>query len=74
VEDDSVKVGVLLARVWFQGRTLVARVTTTPDVEAQEPVSVVVATRRALHQEIDRWLHEMGYRGNEESGDDRQVE
>jgi hypothetical protein len=74
VEDDRARVGVLLARVWFHGRTLVARVTTTPDVEAHESVSIVVATRGALHKEIDRWLHEMGYTDEEEVDDGRAVD
>jgi hypothetical protein len=60
-EDDSV--GVLVVRVWFHEGSPVMRLTTTPDVVTVEPVSLVVGTREALHQEIDRWLHAMEQRG-----------
>jgi hypothetical protein len=59
-EDDSV--GLLIVRGWFHEGSPVMRLTTTPDVITVEPVSLVVATREALHQEIDRWLHEMDQR------------
>ena len=53
-EGDSV--GVLVIRVWFHEGSPVMRLTTTPDVITVEPVSLVVGTREALHEEIDRWL------------------
>jgi hypothetical protein len=63
VSEEGASVGVLVVRVWFHEGSPVMRLTTTPDVVAVEPVSLVVGTREALHQEIDRWLHEMAPRG-----------
>jgi hypothetical protein len=63
VSEEGDSVGVLVVRVWFHEGSPVMRLTTTPDVVAVEPVSLVVGTREALHQEIDRWLHEMAPRG-----------
>jgi hypothetical protein len=62
-EDDSV--GMLVVRGWFHEGSPLMRLTATPDVVAVEPVSLVVGTREALHQEIDRWLHEMEQRAAE---------
>jgi hypothetical protein len=62
VDEEGDSVGVFVARVWFHDGSPVMRLTSTPDVVAVEPVSLVVATRPALHQEIDRWLHEMEQR------------
>jgi hypothetical protein len=61
--------GTLLVRAWLHDRGFVARVTRTPDIAALAPVSIVVATRRALHQEVDRWLNEMGHVNDEELND-----
>lgn len=58
VSEEGDSVGVLIVRVWFHEGSPVMRLTTTPDVVAVEPVSLVVGSREALHQEIDRWLHE----------------
>jgi hypothetical protein len=63
VGEEGDSVGVLVVRVWFHEGSPVMRLTTTPDVVAVAPVSLVVGTREALHQEIDRWLHEMEPRG-----------
>ena len=63
VGEEGDSTGVLVVRVWFHEGSPVMRLTTTPDVVAVEPVSLVVGTREALHQEIDRWLHEMEQRG-----------
>ena len=63
VSEEGDSVGVLVVRVWFHEGSPVMRLTTTPDVAAVEPVSLVVGTREALHQEIDRWLHEMAPHG-----------
>jgi hypothetical protein len=70
MEEDGVeRVGSLTARVWFQHRSIVVRVTSTPDLAGMAPVSTVVATRRALHREIDRWLRDMGYVEQDELDD-----
>lgn len=63
VSEEGDSVGMLVVRAWFHEGSPVMRVTTTPDVVAVEPVSLVVSTREALHQEIDRWLHELEQRG-----------
>jgi hypothetical protein len=63
VGEEGDSVGVLVVRVWFHEGSPVMRLTTTPDVVAVAPVSLVVGTREALHQAIDRWLHEMEQRG-----------
>lgn len=63
VDEEGDSVGVLVVRVWFHEGSPVMRLTATPDVVAVASVSLVVGTREALHQEIDRWLHEVEQRG-----------
>lgn len=63
VDEEGDSTGVLVIRVWFHEGSPVMRLTTTPDVVAVAAVSLVVGTREALHQEIDRWLHAMEQRG-----------
>ena len=63
VDEAGNPVGMFIVRGWFHEGSPVMRLTTTPDVVAVEPVSLVVSTREALHQEIDRWLHELEQRG-----------
>jgi hypothetical protein len=63
VSEEGDSVGVLVIRMWFHEGSPVMRLTTTTDVVAVDPVSLVLVTREALHQEIDRWLHEMEQRG-----------
>lgn len=64
VGEEGDSVGVLVVRVWFHEGSPVMRLITTPDVISVEPVSLVVGTREALHQEIDRWLRAMEQHGN----------
>jgi len=52
-------VGWLLIRAWHHDGVLMARVTRTPDVAAMAPRSVVVATRDALHREVEQWLDDL---------------
>jgi hypothetical protein len=70
--ENSKILGGLLVRAWLHDQALVARVTSTPDVDTVAPVTVVVATPRQLHREVARWLHELGVSGSEgwESEDD----
>jgi hypothetical protein len=63
VSEEGDLVGVLVVRMWFHEGSPVMRLTTMTDVAAVDPVSLVLVTREALHQEIDRWLHEMEQRG-----------
>jgi hypothetical protein len=65
--ENSKTIGVLLVRAWLHDQSLVARVTSTPDVVTVAPVTVVVATPRQLHREVARWLHELGVSGTEDS-------
>jgi hypothetical protein len=63
VGEEGDTVGMFIVRGWFHEGSPVMRLTTTPDVVAVEPVSLVVGTREALHEEIDRWLDEVEQRG-----------
>lgn len=57
--------GMLIVRAWLHDRSLVARVSRTPEVEAVAPVTVVVTGPRQLYREVTRWLRELGVEGME---------
>jgi len=61
VDSPSQALGTLLVRAWIHERTLLARIIRTPDVASVPAAWTVVASRRALHQEIDMWLSHMGW-------------
>ena len=69
VGESSELVAALQVRAWLHDGSLVARVTRTADLAATIPVTVVVTSRHALHDEVDRWLHEMGYVDGAASGE-----
>lgn len=50
------RTGVFLIRAWIHDGTLVARVTSTPDVGSVEPKILVLASGDQLRREFDDWL------------------
>lgn len=52
--------GMLVVRAWLHDKSLVARVTRTPEMDAVVPVTVVVTSPRQLHREVTMWLRELG--------------
>jgi hypothetical protein len=52
-------VGGMTILVWLHGDELVARITRTPDVVAQNPVTSVVSTERQVLLEVSAWLSEV---------------
>jgi hypothetical protein len=52
-------VAVLVVRAWWHGAHLVARVTTTTDVERCEPVTATVAGVDEIAAVVEGWLDDL---------------
>jgi hypothetical protein len=52
-------VAVLVVRAWRHGAQVVARVTTTTDVERSEPVTAAVAGIDEIAAAVEHWLDDL---------------
>jgi hypothetical protein len=65
--DHPTTIGMFLVRAWLHDQSLVARVIRTPDLASVPAVTVVVASRHRLHNELASWLQELGVSASPDS-------
>jgi hypothetical protein len=63
VTDEDGAAGGMAILVWSHGGELIARITKTSDVLAEDSVTSVVSTERQVLLEVSAWLMEIKRRG-----------